>query len=71
MVDILKYWAAKGVDGFRCDMVFMVPVEFWNYAIAAVKADYPNQVFVAEIYDPTIYVSYVEEGGFDYLYDKV
>lgn len=71
MVDILKYWAAKGVDGFRCDMVFMVPVEFWNYAIAAVKADYPDQVFVAEIYDPTIYVSYVEEGGFDYLYDKV
>ena len=71
MVDILKYWASKGVDGFRCDMVFMVPVEFWNYAIAAVKADYPNQVFVAEIYDPTIYVSYVEEGGFDYLYDKV
>ena len=71
MVDILLYWAGKGVDGFRCDMVFMVPVEFWNYAIAAVKSQYPDMLFVAEIYDPTIYVSYVEEGGFDYLYDKV
>ena len=71
MVDILLYWAGKGVDGFRCDMVFMVPVEFWNYAIAAVKSQYPEMLFVAEIYDPSIYVSYVEEGGFDYLYDKV
>ena len=30
MLDILLFWCAKGVDGFRCDMVFMVPVEFWH-----------------------------------------
>ena len=71
MVDILLYWAAKGVDGFRCDMSEMVPVEFWHYAIDSVKTVHPDLVFVAEIYNPKSYVSYVEEGGFDYLYDKV
>ncbi len=30
MLSILLYWAGKGVDGFRCDMAFMVPVEFWT-----------------------------------------
>lgn len=71
MLDILLYWASKGVDGFRCDMVFMVPVDFWHWAIAKVKEQYPDVIFIAEIYDPSIYRSYIEFGGFDYLYDKV
>ena len=44
MRDILLYWAAKGVDGFRCDMAEMVPVEFWHWVIAEVKA-IPATVF--------------------------
>lgn len=71
MLDILLYWCKKGVDGFRCDMVFMVPVDFWHWAIAKVKEKYPRTVFIAEIYDPAIYRSYIHYGGFDYLYDKV
>ena len=71
MVDILKYWCSKNVDGIRCDMAEMVPVEFWAYAIKKVKKVYPNVIFIAEIYNPTEYYSYIEQGGFDYLYDKV
>lgn len=71
MLHILLYWAQKGVDAFRCDMVHMVPVEFWHWAIAAVKERYPSAVFIAEIYQPELYSSYIEWGGFDYLYDKV
>ena len=36
MLHILRYWAAKGIDGFRCDMVHMVPVEFWQIGRAHV-----------------------------------
>lgn len=71
MLQILQYWADRGVDGFRCDMAFMVPVDFWHWAIPQVKARHKQVIFIAEIYDPGIYRSYIEWGGFDYLYDKV
>ncbi|MCF8230545.1 MAG: alpha-amylase [Bacteroidales bacterium] len=71
MEHILKYWAGKGVDGFRCDMAEMVPVEFWEWVIQQVKADNPEIIFIAEIYNPDAYSEYIRRGGFDYLYDKV
>ena len=70
MTDILMYWAAKGVDGFRCDMAEMVPPAFWHWAIAKVKKAYPEIIFVAEVYNPLDYNRYVD-AGMDYLYDKV
>jgi glycosidase len=71
MRDILLHWADMGVDGFRCDVAEMVPVEFWAWVIPAVKAKHPDIIFIAEIYNPKAYVAYVEQGQFDYLYDKV
>ncbi len=71
MLDILLFWADKGIDGFRCDMAHLIPVEFWQWAISRVKQRYPRQIFIAEIYDPGLYRPFIFEGGFDYLYDKV
>ncbi len=71
MKDILFFWASKGVDGFRCDMVEMVPVEFWEWVIPQLKEQYPDILFIAEVYNPNLYQTYTEQGQFDYLYDKV
>ena len=71
MRDILVYWAKKDVDGFRCDMAEMVPVEFWGWVIPEVKKVKPGIVFIAEIYNPREYSTYLTKGKFDYLYDKV
>ena len=71
MLDILIYWASKGIDGFRCDMVFMVPRDFWHWAIREVKKIYPDIIFIGEIYDVSIYHDFLDYCGFDYLYDKV
>ncbi len=71
MRDILLFWAAKEVDGFRCDMAEMVPVEFWQWVIPAVKEKYPELTFIAEIYNPEQYRNYLDTGRFDFLYDKV
>lgn len=70
MVDILLFWASKGIDAFRCDMAEMVPTAFWKYAADRVKAEYPHILFIGEVYNPTLYRSYIHS-GFDYLYDKV
>lgn len=70
MVDILLFWASKGIDAFRCDMAEMVPTAFWKYATDCVKAEYPHILFIGEVYNPTLYRSYIHS-GFDYLYDKV
>lgn len=71
MLEILKFWAQKGIDGFRCDMAHMVPVEFWNWAIPQVKDVNSSVIFIAELYDVDIYRQYIFYGHFDYLYDKV
>ena len=71
MRHILLFWASQGVDGFRCDMAEMVPVEFWQWAIPQVKAQYPGLLFIAEVYNPALYRDYLMRGHFDYLYDKV
>lgn len=69
MLKIMQFWCGKGVDGFRCDMAEMVPVEFWRWAIAELRKSF-NVTMIAEIYQPNLYQSYVE-AGFNYLYDKV
>ncbi len=71
MLHILRFWASKGIDGFRCDMAHMVPAEFWHWAIPQVKQHWPEIVFIAEIYDVSLYRPYLDYAGFDYLYDKV
>lgn len=71
MLGILRFWASKGVDGFRCDMVFMVPLPFWHWVIPQVKSVYPDVMFIGEIYDVGQYRPFLDYGCFDYLYDKV
>lgn len=71
MKEVLLYWAEKGVDGFRCDMAEMVPVEFWHWVIGEIKLLFPDVLFIAEVYNPYLYEAYIKTGKFDYLYDKV
>lgn len=71
MLHILSYWADKGIDGFRCDMVEYVPFEFWGWLIAEMKQRYPDVIFIGEAYNPNEYHNYLFNGRFDYLYDKV
>ena len=62
MLDILLFWASKNIDGFRCDMAEMVPVEFWEWAIPQVKEVYPEILFIAEVYNPSEYRNYLFRG---------
>lgn len=70
MYDIIDFWASKGVDGFRCDMVELVPPQFFKWLISKIKSNYPEVIFVAEVYKKDLYWEYIRSVGFDILYDK-
>jgi glycogen debranching enzyme len=41
-------WCRRGVDGFRCDAGYQVPMPVWQYAIARVREEYPDALFLLE-----------------------
>lgn len=69
--DIALFWMEFGVDGFRYDMVEMVPVAFWSYLNSHIKHRYPQAFLLAEVYNRDLYRDYLRLGKMDYLYDKV
>lgn len=42
MISAMEFWLTEtGIDGFRCDMAGMVPVDFWNQAREALETIKP------------------------------
>ena len=46
-IESLRFWAGI-VDGFRCDVASLVPLDFWRAARAAVKEVNPDCIWLAE-----------------------
>ncbi|MEP2776301.1 MAG: alpha-amylase family glycosyl hydrolase [Luteolibacter sp.] len=76
MDEILGYWQEMGVDGFRCDMAHMVPMEFWRWSVKRCQSRDPDVFFSAEAYndDPAKLtdghvLDELLQAGFDAVYD--
>ena len=41
-------WCRRGVDGFRCDAGYKVPVQVWQYVQARVRQEFPDALFLLE-----------------------
>ena len=41
-------WCRRGVDGFRCDAGYMIPVAAWTYIVAVVRQQFPDTIFFLE-----------------------
>ncbi len=59
-IETLKQWAAI-VDGFRCDVAPLLPIEFWEKARQAVEQVRPGCLWLSES---------VEPGFIDYLHGQ-
>jgi glycogen debranching enzyme len=44
----LLTWCGRGVDGFRCDAGYKIPVPAWQYIIARVQGEFPETIFLLE-----------------------
>lgn len=51
-IDALKKWASLGVDGFRCDVAPIVPMEFWAEARKQLEEINPDILLLAETVEP-------------------
>ena len=48
-IDAMKFWVREhGVDGFRCDMAMLVPLEFWQDVRRELQSAKPNIFMLAE-----------------------
>ena len=61
----MEFWIARhAVDGFRCDMAMLVPIEFWQYAAARLRRVKPDLFLLAEAEQRNLF----DDGVFDACY---
>ncbi len=65
MLSVLKWWLEKtDIDGFRCDVAELVPLDFWQKAKEFCQQIKPEVLFLAEGARPELHLN-----GHDLTYD--
>ncbi len=69
----LLIWCRRGVDGFRCDAGYKIPVPAWQYIIARVQDEFPETIFLLEglggSWEAT--ENLLTEGGMQWAYSEL
>ena len=73
MAQVFLFWCRNGVDGFRCDAGYMLPMSAWQRISQIVRREYPDTVFMLEGLGGEIAVTdaLVTEGGLDWAYSEI
>lgn len=67
-IETLKLWISRGVDGFRCDVAPLIPLEFWEKARAEIDAIKPDTIWLSESIEPN-FIKYLRGQGLTALSD--
>lgn len=66
-------WCERGVDGFRCDAGYKIPVNVWQYIVARVQDEFPETIFLLEglggAWEAT--EELLTEGGMQWAYSEL
>ena len=66
--DVLLGWCARGVRAYRVDNPHTKPVPFWEWAIAEVRRDYPETIFLSEAFTRPAMMTLLAKAGFSQSY---
>ncbi|MBP7459869.1 MAG: alpha-amylase [Candidatus Delongbacteria bacterium] len=70
-LDLILFFTARGISGFRCDAAYKVPIDLWAFLITHVKSRYPKTIFLAETLgcspDETVRIA---RSGFDFVFNS-
>ncbi|WP_307175065.1 alpha-amylase family glycosyl hydrolase [Demequina sp. NBRC 110054] len=64
VADVMGYWLERGVDAWRLDAAYAVPVDFWASVAERVRASHPDAYLMGEVIHGD-YASFVVSGGLD------
>jgi starch synthase (maltosyl-transferring) len=66
-------WCRRGVDGFRCDAGYKVPLPAWQYITARVRQEFPETIFLLEGLGGSWEVTeqLLMEGGMQWAYSEL
>ena len=65
---VFEYWIDQGVRIFRVDNPHTKPFSFWEWAIGAIKARYPEVLFLAEAFTKPAVMYRLSKLGFSQSY---
>lgn len=54
-IDAMRFWLERGVDGFRCDMAMLVPIEFWQQTVAELRKVRRDVFMLAEAEETNLF----------------
>ncbi|OHO35331.1 alpha-amylase [Corynebacterium sp. HMSC034E11] len=49
VVDIMCHWLRRGIAGWRLDVAYAVPSEFWRDVLSRVREEFPDAMFLGEV----------------------
>lgn len=49
VVDVMRHWLDRGAGGWRLDVAYAVPSEFWRDVLARVRETHPEAMFLGEV----------------------
>jgi len=66
--DVFLFWIGHGVRTFRVDNPHTKSFRFWEWAIAEIRRDYPDTIFLAEAFTRPKVMRYLAKAGFNQSY---
>ncbi|UFU02739.1 DUF3459 domain-containing protein [Ruania suaedae] len=64
VTEVMTYWCERGVDAWRLDAAYTVPIDFWSRVLPAVRERHPQVYVMGEVIHGD-YAAFVQAGGMD------